>query len=427
MRTLVALALMTAAYVVAGSPAQAGHPTPDPPLIIADATKQPYIDLYLAAHPNQAMYVSEAVDVGSFNPLASIVLDPGGHRALTRVERWRCDRRNRRFVAALSSGGPPVASFGVRTPSCRRRLEVRMPRRARPGSEVRVSVRDRWRIGDLQLSFCTKAPRGARRCRRLTLAKDRTSLSTRFRVNRRGRWGTALHGPGIRVANVVSVGQPAPRRTPARARVLVAGDSMMQGLDGYLSDRLGDRASVFRDVVPASGISKPGGINWVQRARDRGRRVRPDATVVFLGANEGFDMRTPSGETVTCCAADTCCTAAWLAEYSRRVRAMMESYRRPRGGKVFWLQMPQVRFRERHVLQRRVNAAIRQAAQGLSGVRVVRLDHLFTPGGRYREVMTYRGRRVRVRAPDGIHLTLVGAQIAAGKVYAAMRAAGVVR
>jgi hypothetical protein len=196
---------------------------------------------------------------------------------------------------------------------------------------------------------------------------------------------------------------------------------MMQGLDGFLSDRLGNRAQVFRDVVPASGVSKPGGINWVTRAQSKGRRIRPDATVVFLGANEGFDMRTPSGQIFSCC------SAGWLGEYTRRVRTMMQAYSRRARGKVFWLQMPQVRYPERHQLQLDVNAAIRRAADGLPGVRVLRLDRIFTPGDRYRDFMTYRGRRTRVRAGDGIHLTLAGARIAADQVYAALRSARVIR
>ena len=419
---LLGAVVMAAAAVAATPPAEAGHPTPDPPLLIADATKQPFIDIYLAGRPGQALYVSEQEGAAS-RQLAAVPLDPGGHRVLPHLGRWRCDRRNRRFVAALSPGGAPSATFGVRTPSCRRRLSVGLARRARPGAQVRVAVRDRWRIGELRLRFCIDPPAAARRCRPLNLARDRASVSTRFRVADRGRWRTALHGPGIRIPGAVSVGEPPARSGGARkeARVLVAGDSMMQGLDGFLSDRLDGRAQIFRDVVPASGISKPGGINWVQRARDRGRRVKPDATVVFLGVNEGFDMTTPSGASVSCC------TAGWLAEYRRRVRTMMQSYARPARGKVFWLQMPQVRFPERHELQLLVNAAIRQAAEGLRGVRIVRLDQVFTPGGRYREVMTYRGRRVRVRGDDGIHLTLRGSEIAAGKVYAALRSSGVIR
>ncbi len=89
--------------------------------------------------------------------------------------------------------------------------------------------------------------------------------------------------------------------------------------------------------------------------------------------------------------------------------------------------MPQVRFVERHALQLLVNAAIRRAAQGLRGVQVVRLDQVFTPGGQYRDVMRYRGRTVRVREADGIHLTVAGTQIAADKILGALRSARVLR
>ena len=419
---LAAVSSTAAMAAVMAAPAQAGHPTPEPPLLIADATKQPYIDIYLSGRSLQGLHVAEQVGQ-SFRGLAGVSLDFGGHRIVRRAERWRCDRRSRRFVASESAYGPTVASFGVRTPSCRRRLSVGMARRARRGAELRFTVRDRWRIGDLRLRLCIDPPTAARRCRALRLARDRASVSTSFRVGERGRWRTALHGPGIRIPGEVSVGERPGRRLPdgERPKVLLTGDSMMQGLDGFLSDRLGERVNVFREVVPASGISKPAGVDWLTRARVRAGRVRPDATVVFLGANEGFDMESPSGRPVICCG------AGWLGEYTRRVRTMMQSYSRPARGKVFWLQMPQVRFAERHQMQLQVNAAIRRAASGLRGVRIVRLDQVFTPGNRYRDVMIYRGRRVRVRERDGIHLTVAGAEIAAGKVFATLRSAGVVR
>ena len=423
MRTLGAVALAGAAVVAAGVvPAHGAHPTPEPPLLVADATQRPFIDLWLAGRPGQPMYVSEQ-EGAAFRSLAAVALDPGGHRVLRRAERWRCDRRNRRFVVALSPGGALAAQYGLRTPSCRRRLSVGLARRARLGAQVRVVVRDRWRIGDLRLRFCVDAPAtGPRRCRPLNLARDRASVSTKFRVGRRGRGRTGLHGPGIRVPGAVNVGEPTrrgPRDGPV-PKVLVAGDSMVQGLDGFLSDRLGSRAQVYRDVFPASGISKPG-FSWLRRASERGRQVRPDATVIFLGANEGFDMAAPSGQSFTCC------SPGWLAEYRRRVQAIMRSYGRDGEGRVFWLSMPQVRPPERQQLQLKINAEIRQAARGLPGVRLVRLDQVFTPRGRYRNVMTYRGRRVRVREADGIHLTPSGAEIAAGKVFAALRSSRVIR
>ena len=64
--------------------------------------------------------------------------------------------------------------------------------------------------------------------------------------------------------------------------------------------------------------------------------------------------------------------------------------------------------------------AILRAAQGLDRVTVLRLDLVFTPDG-FREVMPYRGRNVRVRVSDGIHMTIAGSAIAAKLVAAALR------
>jgi hypothetical protein len=106
---------------------------------------------------------------------------------------------------------------------------------------------------------------------------------------------------------------------------------------------------------------------------------------------------------------------------------MMVTYGRAGKADVFWLSIPAPRSPDRQALQKLVNAAVAKAAEGLPRVRIVRLDQVFTPGGVYRDSMTYGGRRVRVRESDGIHLSLPGAKIAAAKVIAALRAARVVR
>ena len=43
---------------------------------------------------------------------------------------------------------------------------------------------------------------------------------------------------------------------------------------------------------------------------------------------------------------------------------------------------------------------------------VLRADLIFSPNG-YRDVMRYRGAKVRVREPDGVHLNVAGTAIAA--------------
>jgi hypothetical protein len=63
-----------------------------------------------------------------------------------------------------------------------------------------------------------------------------------------------------------------------------------------------------------------------------------------------------------------------------------------------------------------------RAAGGLSGVTVVRVDQLFSPHG-YQDVFRYRGRDVRVRELDGIHLNISGTAILAKLLAPAISAA----
>ena len=67
-----------------------------------------------------------------------------------------------------------------------------------------------------------------------------------------------------------------------------------------------------------------------------------------------------------------------------------------------------------------VNTAIVRAAIDLKDVRVLRMDLLFTPQG-YRENMRYRGRDVRVREGDGIHLNVAAPRSPRRAVAQALR------
>ena len=54
---------------------------------------------------------------------------------------------------------------------------------------------------------------------------------------------------------------------------------------------------------------------------------------------------------------------------------------------------------------------------------VIRVDQLFSPSGTYTEVIRYRGRDVRVRDSDGVHLNISGTAIVARLLAPAIRAA----
>ena len=75
---------------------------------------------------------------------------------------------------------------------------------------------------------------------------------------------------------------------------------------------------------------------------------------------------------------------------------MMNTYRRGGRARVYWLTLPAPRDEDRQEIARAVNAAIEVAAQPYRAqVRVLDMDELFTPGGRYRDAMEVDG-----RAPD---------------------------
>jgi hypothetical protein len=96
----------------------------------------------------------------------------------------------------------------------------------------------------------------------------------------------------------------------------------------------------------------------------------------------------------------------------------MKTYLRHGRARVLWLTLPLPKG-PREVTDA-VNRSVLQAAEGLAGVSVLRMDLFFTPDG-FRDVMPYRGRSVDVREADGIHLNITGTAIAAKIVAAALR------
>jgi lysophospholipase L1-like esterase len=210
--------------------------------------------------------------------------------------------------------------------------------------------------------------------------------------------------------------KPTPPR-PLRT-VLVTGDSMAQPLDAELARRLAGVNGVrtVRDAHVGTGLAQSQIADWNQLAADQVRRLRPEAVVMFMGANEGWPMRS-HGRTVQCCGLD------WAAEYAIRVRRIMEMFRQGGAARIYWLLLPTPRSHDLADVARAVNAAIPVAAQPWRAqVRVLDMNAVFTPGGRYRDAMPVAGVDEIVRNADGVHLNERGAGLAADRVLAAMRA-----
>jgi hypothetical protein len=105
---------------------------------------------------------------------------------------------------------------------------------------------------------------------------------------------------------------------------------------------------------------------------------------------------------------------------------MMLAYRRRGKARVYWLTLPAPRSRSWSRIYRAVDRALVRARRSFRrGVRLVRIDGVFTPHWRFRVRMRWRGRSVVVRQADGIHLSPAGAGIAATLVVRGLRRDGV--
>jgi len=343
-------------------------------------------------------------------PLGSAQTLPGKGTNLAEATTWSCTRRTRRFVgtATLPDGSPALGVGLVKTPSCASRFRIRAPRRVAPGRTFGVRVIDRWGNGAIKPTLCVTPPAQPESCRVLAFPKAVAIATRRFRADKRGAWKFDLRIQGSHARTTVGVGEQI-SAAKAEPTLLATGDSMMYGVDSFLFDELFGIADVRSDVLAGAGITTSV-TDWIAIAARQARALRPKDTVIMIGANDGFPMVTAAGARVACC------DEPWATEYQRRVRAMMRTYVQNGRGRVFWLTLPLPRQAARLAISTVVNLAVVRAAAGLAGVTAVRLDQVFTPTG-YSETYRYRGRSLRVREFDGIHLNAQG-QAIAGEIVA---------
>ncbi len=413
--TLAALMLASAGRADAQAPA--ANPCDETAFtnfLAADATRPGLISLYFFGADGAPVTYYECVE-GRAKRLGKLVSEvPGTPTLLTDATTWSCDRLTRRFVATAANpdGTVEAGTFSVRTMSCAGRFDITVPRRAAQGELLRVRVSDTWGIGGIRPLLCITSPAGKRSCERLGLARAVSVASRRFRANTKGRVLVEVRVRDRRVRSTtvaVGIGGRAAKEAPT---VMATGDSMMQGIDGFLADELANRARVRSDIRPGTAIGK--GLEWLKWSAGQVKKLRPAATVIAIGANEGWPQQTPAGETAECC------SEPWEDEYVRRVRVMMKTYLRRGDGRVVWLLLPAAKGEAKTAIFGAVNRAILRAGKNMPRTTVLRTDEIFTPDG-YRETMRYNGVDVDVREPDGIHLNVAGTAIAAKEIARVLR------
>jgi hypothetical protein len=379
--------------------------------LAADATVQGVVGLRFYDHRGARVIFYECVD-GQPKRLGArrIAQDPATNppAEITDAVQWTCDRTVRKFaaLATLPDGEILTGYYSVHTPSCAQRFELEASRRVATGKRFKVRAVDQWGLGGVRPELCVAPPGSRFDCRELRFADAVPTASRSVRAAVAGRWRVQLRqGDKLRRHATVLVGEGRVGAEKKPPTVLATGDSTMQGIDSFLTDRLGDDAVVHSDIYPGAGISR--GVFWPRKAVEQTKALHQRVTVMSVGAaTDAVALPSGNGTLVACC------EEAWVVAYSQRVRAMMRTYLRGGLARVFWLTPPLPKVEARARITFAVDDAVTRAARGLKGVIVGRVDRYFSPNG-YAETIRYKGRNVRVRESDGVHLSIEGTSIAA--------------
>jgi hypothetical protein len=397
-----------------------GHPAPTGLTLTASLGRTGYVGATITGPAVASVQLDEIVGATT-KPVATVALGPAGRASVPSVLTWSCARRERELVAStVAPAAPAQATAAVTTPACSRRLSARISATPRAGpGDLEVRVRDRWGLGALTFSICVTPPGARSQCGRWQLGAGEAARLVTLAAPRPGGWGVSVSMPYGRESHRLLWFAP----EDGGVRLLAAGDSEMQEVDDFMRQDLGpDRVRVTEDARISTGLTNSFFFDWPAHARRQAPSLRPDVTVMFMGGNEGFPIRDPHGQLVGCCGAD------WSAGYALLVAEMMRSYLRGQAGRVYWFLLPAPRQRNFQSTFDSVNAGIRIAARRFPGrVGLIDANAFFTPGNRYRDFMTYRGRGFVIHESDGVHLSTAANAIAASLVAARLRADRVIR
>lgn len=210
--------------------------------------------------------------------------------------------------------------------------------------------------------------------------------------------------------------------TPADpVEVFVTGDSQAEFVGQLLTDELPeDLFDVEIAARNSTGLTNPEFFNWEINAQQEIAAREPDAVVMVIGGNDGFNVLV-DGQLYGWH------DPQWQLEYARRAAVVMRELGSDGQRPVYWLPPPTARDSEQNAIYETQNHAVEAAAAAVPGARYVDIFNTINDG-EYSDELEIDGRRVLARQPDGIHFTREGAVVPARLILRAMaRDYGVLR
>jgi hypothetical protein len=210
-------------------------------------------------------------------------------------------------------------------------------------------------------------------------------------------------------------------RQPTAARPLdlfVTGDSEAQ-LVGLSMAELDGAGLLDVETVPrnSTGLTNPGFLNWELNAQQEMAARDPEAVVILIGANDGFNVEVDGSLYGPF-------DPEWETEFARRVAVVLTTLvgRRPNGEParpVYWVPPPTARDGTYNEIYRIQNRAVQRAVESVAGARYVDVYSTINDG-EYSDSVRVDGQRVLGRQSDGIHFNAEGAKVPARLVLDAM-------
>jgi hypothetical protein len=188
--------------------------------------------------------------------------------------------------------------------------------------------------------------------------------------------------------------------------VFVTGDSQAQFVGEILTDLLpSDLFDVSVVARNATGLTNPEFFNWEINAKQEIAARNPDAVVMVMGGNDGFNVL--SGGQLY--GPDN---PQWQIEYARRAAVVMRELGSDGKRPVYWVPPPTARDPEFNGIYATQNKAVEQAALAVPGARYVDIYSTINHG-RYSDELKIDGSRVLARQADGVHFSREGAVVPA--------------
>jgi uncharacterized protein len=185
--------------------------------------------------------------------------------------------------------------------------------------------------------------------------------------------------------------------------VLVTGDSQAGSFgQGLIDESPGGLIEVVTVARNATGLTNPAFFNWEINAEQEVAQRDPDAVVMSIGGNDGFNVQTSDGSLYN--PGDP----GWETEFARRVAVVSSVLSGDGERPVYWVPPATARDPELNDIFAAQNRAVERATEAVAALRYVDVYSTLNKG-RYSDSLTIDGERVLARQPDGVHFTPEGA------------------